>query len=507
MKKIGSQIGAVFLLLSIVSVTSFFMVDNFTKGTATDSKVINIAGRERMLSQKMSKEVMEYHLVPTAEAKSSLQGTHDEFEAALNGLINGSEELGLPKTTNSEIVTQLQKVSDIWQPFSANVMVVLEQRAGTDKAIEYIKNNNVTLLKEMNKAVVMYEQLSKSKIDSLRMQILLSNLIIIIVSVIGWYFLSNRISKPIQHVVDVANKITNGDLTVEKIKTSRKDEIGVLIFTVNMMVEKLKDIIGKVQSTSQQLAASAEEISAGTEEVASGTTHQAEASTSITQMVNEMVSAVQVVTQNAEQASSFSEDTVSMATSGGIVIQNTVTGMGKINDRIHELVEKSAQIGEIIEVIDDIAEQTNLLALNAAIEAARAGEAGKGFAVVADEVRKLAERSSVATKEISSLIQGIQDNTNMSVEAVKEGNQMVNQAGESFDEILKVVKESAVRVAEIAAASEQFSAQTDEILQSVEGIAALAEETSASTEETAASANDLAQMAEGLQTLTNEFKV
>lgn len=320
-------------------------------------------------------------------------------------------------------------------------------------------------------------------------------------------FLTNLIVKPIIMVVERVKLIANGDLSGERLITKSKDEVGQLVHTTNNMGQSLRELIGKLSENATNLAASAEEISASTEQIATGSQQQAHDANSSSEMVKEMANAIQDVSKSAEDASSASESTVKAAELGGRVIKETVVGMQEISHKIGELSSKSVQIGEIVEVIDDIAEQTNLLALNAAIEAARAGEAGKGFAVVADEVRKLAERSSKATKEISELIRSIQENTDASVQAVTSGNEKVENAGQSFDDIVKLVKSSATKVMEIAAASEEQAAQSQEVLTAVENIASVSQETAAGVEETAVTANDLAKMAEELSQLSSRFKI
>lgn len=181
--------------------------------------------------------------------------------------------------------------------------------------------------------------------------------------------------------------------------------------------------------------------------------------------------------------------------------------MTRVNEQMSKLEEDSNKIGEIIEVIDDIAEQTNLLALNAAIEAARAGDQGRGFAVVADEVRKLAERSGEATKQITKIIKGMQDNTAQSVKAVEDGVVASQKTGEAFEHIMAMVNETAHKVTEIAAASEQQAAQSSEVLGSIESISAATEEAAASSEETASTAQSLAQLAEELNSSVSIFKI
>lgn len=333
--------------------------------------------------------------------------------------------------------------------------------------------------------------------------------IVIIAAVLTTIFgmiISRILTNPIKELVREMAQAGEGDLKVSS-EYSSKDEIGELVSSFNQMISNMRGAIGEVTGHANSLAASAEEISASTEEIASGSAQQAQDANTSSDMVTEMTNAVQEVSENAQHAASLADETVGAAEQGGIVIHDTIAGMEQISTSIQELADKSVQIGEIIEVIDDIAEQTNLLALNAAIEAARAGEAGKGFAVVADEVRKLAERSSKATKEISDLITTIQDNTKRSVESVAMGNERVEKAGTTFNDIVRLVKDSSIKVAEIAAASEEQAAQAQEVLLSVQNIASVTQETAAGIEETASTATDLANMAETLNQLASRFKI
>ncbi|TSI10776.1 methyl-accepting chemotaxis protein [Lysinibacillus sp. BW-2-10] len=367
---------------------------------------------------------------------------------------------------------------------------------------------------EKNMDLINYNMEKSAQLDkeitAANKQSTIISIVTIIVALVVLVFMGNIISKlitrPIKEVLTLMGEAAKGDLTVSSTYNS-KDEVGLIFQSFNEMIAGLREDIKAVSDQSTNLASSSEEISASTEEIASGTQVQAQSASDTTEMVREMADAVQAVSRNAEEAASATENTVNVALQGGEVIRETVVGMEEISAKINELASKSVQIGEIIEVIDDIAEQTNLLALNAAIEAARAGEAGKGFAVVADEVRKLAERSGKATKEISDLIMSIQANTEDSVDAVQIGNERAQKAGHMFQEIIEVIQESAKKVIEIAAASEEQAAQSAEVLVSVENIASITEETAASVQETAATATDLARMAEQLNEVAAKFKV
>jgi methyl-accepting chemotaxis protein len=331
-------------------------------------------------------------------------------------------------------------------------------------------------------------------------------IITIILSVLFGYFISRTISKPLNRVVGLVGKVAGGDLR-ETSDIDTKDEIGQLANSINDMVLSLRTSVSGILSSAESVSAAAQQISASTEEIASGSNSQANAAQTMSELFKELSTAINSVAQSAEQASELSNETMNIAKDGGKVVRTSIDGMNQINEQMLRLQEDSDKIGEIIEVIDDIAEQTNLLALNAAIEAARAGEQGRGFAVVADEVRKLAERSSKATKQITVIIKGMLENTQQSVKAVGEGVALSQKSGEAFDNIITMVNESAQKVTEIAAASEEQAAQSSEVLISIESISASTEESAAGSEETASTAQSLAQLAEELNSAVAIFKI
>ncbi|MDH6427595.1 MULTISPECIES: methyl-accepting chemotaxis protein [unclassified Paenibacillus] len=318
--------------------------------------------------------------------------------------------------------------------------------------------------------------------------------------------ISQIIARPLNQVMRLLGKVANGDLS-ETSNLESKDEIGMLAYSVNEMVLNLRRTVSSISSSAESVSAAAQQISASTEEVASGSMSQASAAQTMNELFRELSAAINSVAQSAEQASELSDQTMRIAQDGGIVVKNSVEGMAVLDTQMSRLAEDSDKIGEIIAVIEDIAQQTNLLALNAAIEAARAGEQGRGFAVVANEVRKLAERSSGATKQITGIIKEMQKNTQHSVNAVVEGVAFSQKNGEAFEHILTMVNDTAHKVTEIAAASEEQAAQSSEVMFSIESISAATEEMAASSSETATTANALAQLAEELNSLVSIFKV
>jgi methyl-accepting chemotaxis protein len=379
--------------------------------------------------------------------------------------------------------------------------------AAGQKLFDAMQNNLDALVKLNHDGAIQAGTDSAAIFTSSIWVISILGVVALLIGIAAALFFIQIISKPLIKVTDTLGKVAKGDLTVEPLNVKSRDEIALLSNSCNVMVSNLRKVIEGTLNSAQSVAAASQEISASTEEIASGSTSQANDAATMSELFKELSSAINSVARSAEQAAELSNRTMDIAKDGGKVIRTSIDGMNLVSDQMSKLEEDSNKIGDIIEVIDDIAQQTNLLALNAAIEAARAGEQGRGFAVVADEVRKLAERSSEATKQITVIIKGMQENTKQSVKSVEDGVASSKQTGEAFENIISMVNDSAQKVTEIAAASEQQAAQSSEVQVSIESISAATEESAASSEETASTAQSLAQLAEELNGTVSIFKI
>jgi methyl-accepting chemotaxis protein len=339
--------------------------------------------------------------------------------------------------------------------------------------------------------------------------------------VYGWMF-SRVLGRPVNELIERIRDIAQGegDLT-QRVAVRSGDEIGQLAGWFNKFVERMHDVMVEVSGNTNNVAAASTQIAASSEEMAAGMQQQTDQITQMSAAVEQMSASVIEVARKSVDAAGRAQDSGKAAGEGGKVVEETIQGMRAIAEAVtagassvQELGRRGEQIGEIIKVINDIADQTNLLALNAAIEAARAGEHGRGFAVVADEVRKLADRTTKATEEIAQSIQAIQQETQGAVARMHTGTSQVEvgvvratKAGESLRAIVSSAEDVASMIRSIAAAAEQQSAAGEQVSRSIQGINLVTSETAVGAQQAAQAAADLSAKAESLRGLVSSFKL
>jgi methyl-accepting chemotaxis protein len=332
--------------------------------------------------------------------------------------------------------------------------------------------------------------------------------------------ITRSIATPVRAIMKMLEALAARDLT-KTLDVDSADELGVMARALNQTIEVLRETISRIGESAEHLASACTEISAGAGQTAESAHTQSDQATQVATAMHEMASTVQQISENSQEASEASRGAADAARAGGKKVEETLSTMREIADStskvaatIAELGKNSERIGKITEVIDDIADQTNLLALNAAIEAARAGEQGRGFAVVADEVRKLAERTSKATKEITGMIQSIQIQAQNAVAAMKKesgdveiGVQKTTASGEALNEIIKMSQSVGDMIVTIATAATEQSAATDEINSNISQISSSTQSSSAASEQTAKACSDLSKLAFDLNKLVNQFQL
>ncbi|WP_148861258.1 HAMP domain-containing methyl-accepting chemotaxis protein [Marinobacter fonticola] len=398
------------------------------------------------------------------------------------------------------------------------------------KAVEQVRRNETLesqMLDSANSILSATAELKDIQVGNMRAEqaqavtlIIVATVIVILLGVVLAWSLTRNIVRPIHEAVDIATRVAAGDLRKD-VKTDRHDELGQLLGALGSMVVNLRELVRGINSGSQNIAASTGELSTVTEQTSEGMTQQRDQTDQVATAMNEMVATVSEVAKSAEDAFNAAARASETATAGETAVGETLSYVSELNglvenvmQQLHNLQSDTQNIVTVLDVIKSVAEQTNLLALNAAIEAARAGEQGRGFAVVADEVRSLAQRTQSSAAEIETLINNLVTSAEGSVKAMESGTQLAGQTLDSAQATGKTIKDIAQAVEEIrqfnsqiATAAEQQTSVAEDINHNVTQIRDISDQSASSATQVASSTTELAQLGENLRVQVARFSV
>lgn len=512
------------------------------KGSRADQ--VYIASRQLMLSQRIINNVNR-----VLEGGEGAVTAADRFgrDAALygrviRGLLEGDSALNIRQVNDDDVLDRLEDVSDLFDMIGMQVSGILERSPEmfqVSEAIQRVLDDSDALLDALSGLEGAYQ----AEIDSRAITSTVGNLFaiaaVVLLILLGWRLKkegdvrlaqteaerqateeqNRRSQQAIMRLLDEMGDLADGDLTVNA--TVTEDITGAIADSMNFTIDALRSLVTAINDTATQVTSAAEKSQATATHLAEASSHQAQQIASASSAVNEMALSIEGVSKNADQLAEESQRSVSIAKKGSEAVQKTIHGMDVIREQIQEtskrikrLGESSQEIGDIVELINDIAEQTNILALNAAIQAAMAGEAGRGFAVVADEVTRLAERSSDATKQIEALVKTIQTDTNEAVISMEQstsgvvaGARLAEDAGSALGEIESVATNLADLVQNITNATRQQASAAGNISDTMNVIQEITTQTSEGTKQTASSIGNLAELANELKHSVSGFKL
>jgi len=467
------------------------------------------------------------------ESADDFSSDTETFASYLNAQLNGSADLGVERINDPEMRDSLTSIQseydDVLKSAAATVLKNSSQIVKVRQASSSIFEQSDALLSNLNKL---------SGGTGLAIAIPALGLILALIAFLFCVFKllvlrgesdKTRVSRlqdeydrnqnAILRLLDEIADLADGDL--RSYATVSEDFTGAIADSINFAIDQLRDLVSRITETSQEVAQYTASTQGITNQLAEASEHQAQEIAGASAAINEMAMSIDQVSSNAEESAVVAERSVKIAANGANVVNRSIEGMDIIREQIQEtskrikrLGESSQEIGNIVALINDIADQTNILALNAAIQASMAGEAGRGFAVVADEVQRLAERSASATKQIETLVKTIQTDTNEAVISMEQttsevvrGANLSKDAGVALDEIQNVSGNLAKLIANISDAAKLQSASAGHIATTMNVVQEITSQTTTATFDTARSVSELANMAEALRESVTDFKL
>jgi twitching motility protein PilJ len=457
------------------------------------------------------------------------------FREILNGLLKGSEPLRLAGVRNEDARSSLSELSKRFGTYDQGVAAMLQNMnrlVAAKQAARGINAESEALLVDTTKLAEQYEGGGRTHVLTLWAAAVFAALALVLAIALGYVFLGDvrvraydseqenkRNQEAILRLLNEMGNLADGDLTVQASVT--EDVTGAIADSINFTIEELRTLVKGINSATDQVAKATQDAQAISTRLYEASQRQNREIQQASASVVSMAQSINEVSQTATQSARVAQQSLAAAEKGGDAVQNQIAGMNEIrtqiqdtSKRIKRLGESSLEIGEIVELISDITEQTNVLALNAAIQAASAGEAGRGFTVVAEEVQRLAERSGEATKQIEAIVKTIQADTQDAVAAMEkstvgvvEGTKLSDAAGQALEEIRRVSRELASLIGGISEQTQKQSASVTDVTRGMQGILRITEETTDGTKQTNVSIAQLTRLAAELRSSVAGFKV
>jgi methyl-accepting chemotaxis protein len=511
--KIRSQLlilNTILLLIGLTAIGSIYL--SVHSGAAT----INLAGKQRMLSQRIAKEVL--LVAQGVGQRETVNESIGLFEATHKKLLQGDPAMGIDRVTDEAVQSQLEQVSRLWDSYSQSLKSYLD--SGDKRQLADIMTGSSEVLNEMDQAVKLMESKAETSVISQAWNAVIMVLILLTASILIFLFVNARLVAPLVQLNAAFARGAKGDFSKALPDNTGTDEMSHTFRAYNSMTEGFSDMVGAVIKSATSVGTMSYRLSSAAQLSASGMSRQYEEIEQISTAMNEMSSTVQEVTRNIQHTTEQTSKANQEASASRVVMNNASQSIEELNKQVDSVSQvithldaDSQEISKVLDVINGIAEQTNLLALNAAIEAARAGEQGRGFAVVADEVRALAARTSESTQEIRSMIEQLQRQAQAAVTAIevskKRAVSSVTQVTDA-DASLSRISESIFNINEmniqIATAANEQSQVAEEMNRRIVEIAVLAERTRSTAETNLSAAGKIADSVEDLRDKSSRFQ-
>jgi len=531
-KKLGVSFGVIILLILAFSIGVFTILNKYRndiKDIKERIEKVNYAHNMKDEIKDIVTRVPVFIIAKNQEERDKITKLTGEKRKKYAELFKKITEMTYTEQ-GRQLLKNIENTIKETAPYTDKIMK-LAKSGNQQEAIKVYNTEYIAQLEKLYKTLDVEVEYHKEKLNKKIEELLLDiekefiafvivSLLIIIISILFTIFISRAIKQPVTEIKEALGKMAKGDLSVQ-IKIKTKDEMGIIAQSLQEAIMNIKHLIEETRNIAISLASSSEELSSTTEEISQNLKHQTDRANQIASAAEEMSQTISHIAQNTSNIAELSITTANVAGEGRDITKNTAKEIKVIEEALNQLSkvinglgDSSRQIGEIVTVIKDIADQTNLLALNAAIEAARAGEQGRGFAVVADEIRKLAERTTKATDEISEMINGIQKEVDAAENSMEDatkkmlrGVELSNKSAEMLGDILTKAKELQTMIQQIASSTEQMSSVTENITQDIGTIANGSKEIFLAVEQSAQTASDVAKSGVELKSAIEAFKI